>query len=404
MVRVKKPPAAIDNLNMGDRLPRLRCGFGRHLRAITLASAVVVASPLVVSIASGPAQAVTSCRGVQLHPGANLQNSIDAHGQSTTFCLADGNYTTRATIAPKDGDRFIGVYTDGTRPNIANTGSGGVFKWGKNTFYRGLGIGPSKGIGLDPGTGSTIIGNRIHDNQMCGIETAANYLTIARNKIVKNGTLATKGNACGVKLHGYLGADSGAYNTVTNNIVRGNTGHGLWVDCDGHNNTFSGNNVYNNAGVALDDETSYNNTFTNNNVHGNGFGWSDYAVSILDSIGTKVRGNKFTNNYKGVSISRDARATRRRAAPGLGCADRTHTAYYPFGITITSNRFTTPERSGFASSGLVPASAARFNYNCWTVASLSDTSWRIPTDSTATWSQWRGIGQDPHGRAKRAPC
>jgi Right handed beta helix region len=208
------------------------------------------------SLASTPGPTSMSCTGVQLQPGANLQGAITANPAGTTFCLAYGDYTTTATINPKDGDRFIGLYTGDTQPNIANTGGGDVFVNGKNTLYEGLGIGPSKGIGLSPGTGSTIIGSRIHDNQMCGIETAANYLTITGNEIDRNGTLATKGNACGVKLDGYLGADSGAYNTVTNNVVHDNIGHGLWSDCDGHDNTFSGNDVYNNAGVALDDETS----------------------------------------------------------------------------------------------------------------------------------------------------
>lgn len=371
-----------------------------------MASAVAVAaSPLMVSMASGSAQAATSCTGVQLQPGAQLQDSINANGTGTTFCLADGSYTTTAPIIPKDGDRFIGVYTDSTQPNIANTGSGGVFSAGSNNLYQDLGIGPSNNTGLNAGTGSTITGNRIHDNQMCGIETAANYLAITSNEIgPNNGTLANKGDACGVKLHGFLGSDSGAYNTVTNNTVHDNTGHGLWVDCDGHDNTFSGNSVYNNAGAGLSDETSYNNTFTNNDVHDNGFGWSKYALNILDSIGANVSGNKFTNNYKGVNIWQDSRATLKSPQSGLGCADVTHTGYYPSGITITSNTFPTPQRSGFAPSGLVPPSAASFDYNCWTVARLSDTNWRISGDSTASWSQWLGTGADPHGREQTAPC
>ena len=58
---------------------------------------------------------------------AALNQAIDASPAGTTFCLADGNYSTTAALNPKDGDHFIGVYTDGTQPNIANTGSGGVF-------------------------------------------------------------------------------------------------------------------------------------------------------------------------------------------------------------------------------------------------------------------------------------
>ncbi len=350
------------------------------------------------------AQDSTGCSGIQLSPGASIQNAINANGPGTTFCLSDGDYTSAARILPKDGDRFIGVSTDGTPPNIANTASSGsVFLGGKDLLFQDLGIGPSQGHGINPGTGSTITGNHIHDNAMCGIETAANYMVITGNDIgPNNGTLANRGDACGIKLHGYLGADSGAYNTVTNNIVHDNTGHGLWVDCDGHDNTFSGNIVYGNAGAALNDETSYNNTFTNNVVHDNGFGWGSYAVNVLDSIGSTFTSNTFTNNYKGVNVWKDSRGTLAAPEPGLGCANVSLTGYRPSGITLTSNRFTTPHRSGFGAS--VPLSFAVFDYNCWTVATLADTNWRILADSTATWTQWRNAGQDANGLQQTAPC
>ncbi len=350
------------------------------------------------------AHAATSCTGVQLRPTADLQSAIDENGANTTFCLSDGSYSTTAVIKPKDGDRFIGVYTDGTQPNIANTATGGVFSGGRDLVIQGLGIGPSDNTGINPGNGSTIIGNHIHDNQMCGIETAANHLKIDGNEIDHNGVLINRGNACGIKLHGYKGADSGAYSTVTGNIVHDNVGHGLWVDCDGHDNTFSGNRVYGNAGVALDDETSYNNSFTDNIVYGNGFGWSTYAINILDSIGTNVDGNTLRDNYKGVNIGADQRATLYSPRPGLGCANVTLTGYHPSGIAITNNTLSLPTRAGFAPSGAVPLSAARFDDNCWTGADVSSTNWRLPMDATATWSQWRSAGEDQHGRAQPNAC
>jgi hypothetical protein len=365
---------------------------------------VAFALPVAVSFAFAPAQAAGGCAGVQLQPGANLQNTINSNGTNTTFCLADGSYTTTAALKPKDGDRFIGVYTDATQPNIANIATGGVFSGGRNLLIQDLGIGPSTNTGLNPGTGSTITGSHIHDNQMCGIETAANSLIITGNEIDHNGTLATRGDACGIKLHGYAGADSGAYSTVTGNIVHDNTGHGLWVDCDGHDNSFSGNSVYNNAGVAINDETSYNNSFTNNILHDNGFGWSSYAISILDSIGTKAIGNTLTNNYKGVNIWEDRRATLSSPSPGLGCANAHLTGYHPSGIVLRSNIFTTPQRSGLASNGSVPLSAVSVDDNCWTVAAHADTNWRLPTDSTATWSQWLGAGQDSNGQELTTGC
>jgi len=359
---------------------------------------------VIVAATLAPSHATTSCTGVQLRPGADLQNAIDSKGTSTTFCVGDGNYSTRAALVPKDGDRFLGVYTDGTQPNIANTGAGGVFSGGRNLLVSHLGIGPSASHGLNPGTGSTITGNRIHDNQTCGIETIASHLTITGNEIDHNGTLSNRGDACGIKLHGTKGTDSGAYNIVTGNVVHDNAGHGLWVDCDGHDNTFSDNRVYNNAGIALSDETAYGDSFTNNIVHDNGFAWSVYAIDILDSIGTKVSGSSLTNNYKGVNIWADRRATLSSPKSALGCANVTLTGYHPSKITITINTFSLPQRAGFASSGLVPLSAAIFDYNCWTGTAVSGTNWRIPTDSTATWSQWRKAGEDQHGRILTSAC
>lgn len=286
------------------------------------------------------------CNGIPLRPGADLQRAIDEHDMGSTFCLASGDYTTAEAIRPKDGDRFIGLLRDGTRPNISNTVTGGVFAGGKFVLIQGLGIGPSNNTGLDPGAGSSIIGNEIHDNGMCGIESAGNSLTIAGNEIHGNGLLINKGDACGIKLHGYAGADSGAYSSVTDNVVHDNIGHALWVDCDGHDNTFDGNVVYRNAGIALDEETSYHDTFTNNLVYGNGFAWSNSAVTILDSIGTQVRGNTFIHNEGDVHIGKDHRGTLSAPQPGLGCADLSLTGYRPSAITVSGNGWLLPYRAG----------------------------------------------------------
>ena len=357
------------------------------------------------SITTVASHAATGCTGVQLFPDSNIQNAISSNGGGTTFCFADGSYTIKATIQPKDGDRFIGVATDGTQPNIANTGTGGVFWGGQNVLVRALGIGPSDAFGLNVGTGSTIMGNRIHDNQTCGIETVGSHMTIEGNEIDHNGTLAARGIACsgGVKLHGTQGKDSGAYNIVSDNSVHDNAGNGLHVDCDGHDNTFSGNDVFDNAGIALDDETSYDNTFTNNDVHDNGFAWSVYAIDILDSIGTIVTGNTLAHNYRGVNIWADRRATLSAPQPGLGCANASLTGYHPSGVSITGNTLSVPERSGFAPSGAVPLSAATFESNSWIGSMPAGTNWRIPSDSTATWIQWQQAGQDAHGHDGISP-
>jgi len=372
--------------------------------AVGLATAVA-ASLLVGPFAAAPAHGATSCTGVQLRPGASIQHAIASKPGGTTFCLADGTYTTKVVLTPKNSDRFIGVYQDGTPPNIANTGTGGVFKGGTNVVIRGLGIGPSATSGVAPGTGSTIRGNRIHGNRLCAISTAANHLTIFGNEIDHNGTLGNHGRDCSgaINVHGIDGKDSGAYNVVSSNTIHDNAGHAMHVDCDGHDNTFSGNHVFGNAGIAIADETSYGDRYTQNVVHDNGFGWSVYAIDILDSIGTTVNGNTVNHNYRAVNVWADHRASLRSPKAGLGCANISLSGYHPSNITISNNTFSLPQRAGFAPSGAVPLSAAHFDYNCWG-AGVAGTNWRLPSDATATWAQWRGAGQDPHGRNQKLPC
>jgi hypothetical protein len=345
------------------------------------------------------AQAAVSCAGVSVPSGSSIQQAIDSHVKGSTFCLS-GNYTTGKPIIPKDGDRFIGVSTT----NIASTGSG-VFDGGKNVTYNNLGIGPSHGDGLRPGDGSTIINSTIHGNPKCGITTIAKSLVITGNEITQNGSMSTSpiSRACGLKILGMRGRDSGAYATVSNNVIHDNVHTALWVDCDGHDNVFAGNTIYGNTGVAYSDETSYHNTFRGNTVHDNGFGMSMPAVSILDSIGSVVKNNTFAHNYRGVNVWADHRATKSSPQAGTGCADADLTGYIPSHISVVGNDFTTPQRVGFAPHH-VNVSAAAFDANCYKVASSSDEIWRLPGDSTATWRQWRNAGKDPNGVSTTGSC
>src|SRR4029079_11021260 len=104
-------------------------------------------------------------------------------------------------------------------------------------------------------------------------------------------------------------------------------------------------------------------------------------------IGGVVAGNTFTNNYRGIRIWSDRRATVSSPLIGSGCARDGSTGYIPSAITITGNRFTTEQRTGFAPNG-VAVSAATFDRNCYTVGNTSNASWQLPGDSTATWAQW----------------
>jgi parallel beta-helix repeat protein len=361
------------------------------------ANVTAAASLLVTATFLPSARATVSCSGVKVASGSNIQRAIDSHDPGTTFCLS-GRYTTTTPITPKSGDRFIGTSTT----NISSSGSS-VFYGGQNVVYANLGIGPSQGDGLRPGDGSRIRNSTIHDNPYCGIVTVGNSLVIKNNEIAHNGsTPLDTSRACGLKILGMSGSDSGAYSTITGNVVHDNGHNALWVDCNGHDNVFLDNIVYGNSGIALDAETSYGNRFRGNTVYRNGFGMQMPAVSILDSIGTVIRKNRFSNNYSGVRIWADRRATVTSPDALAGCADASLTGYIPSGISVNGNMFRTEQRVGFSSS--VATSSASFDSNCYTVTNLSDPNWQLPNDATATWKQWRSAGEDPNGVRKTSTC
>jgi parallel beta-helix repeat protein len=368
---------------------------GTRILLTTLTAVVAVVAP--VTLPPGALASVT-CSGVNVASGASIQRAIDSHPQGTTFCLS-GSYNTSTAISPKNGDRFVGVGTT----NVASGGAA-VFAGGKNVAYVHLGIGPSKGDGVRPGDGSKIRRSTIHDNPDCGISTAGNSLVIRNNEIRNNGTTTVNtSRACGVKIRGMTGSDSGAYSIVTGNLIHDNGHNAMWADCNAHDNVFSNNRVYDNTGIAIDAETSYRNTFSGNAVYRNGAGQTRPAVSILDSIGTVVRDNTFAHNYAGVLIWADRRAKLSAARVGSGCADASLTGYIPSNNSIGNNRFATEQRVGFWLKN-VRLSAASFDGNCYTVARLADLNWQLPADQTASWKQWRAAGNDPNGIHKTASC
>jgi len=382
-------------LDEGDTAMYSRRWLRFHATTLT-----VIALQVPAPIASSAADASVDCPGVVLTSGSNIQQAVNAYGPGTTFCLS-GSYTTTTAIVPKDGDAFVATGST----NVSNVGTSGVFTGGKGVTYDGLGIGPSKGDGLRPGDDSVIVNSLIHDNKKCGISTVGNNLVITGNDISRNGSTSTfpVSQSCGLKIRGMNGRDSGGHSTIANNIVHDNVHSALWVDCNGHDNVFSNNEVYGNTGIAIDDETSYRNQWVGNNVHDNGFGSKMQAVSILDSTGVIVADNVFTHNYRGIRIWADRRATLSSPQIGTGCAADGSTGYIPSGISVTGNRFTTEQRIGFAPNG-VSVSAAAFDRNCYTVTDMRNTSWQIAGDSTATWTQWRAAGQDPTGAAQTIPC
>ena len=79
----------------------------------------LLAAVLVVASFQGKfAAAATTCAGKQVAPSQDLSAVAAASPAGTTFCLKDGSFYVSAPIRVQDRDSFVGVYTDGTRPNV----------------------------------------------------------------------------------------------------------------------------------------------------------------------------------------------------------------------------------------------------------------------------------------------
>ena len=176
--------------------------------------------------------------------------------------------------------------------------------------------------GLDPHDDSDYLdieNNYFHDNGDHGLicSQRCDHLTITNN-VSSNNT----GN--GIMIHRNV-TDS----LVANNTVTHNTDSGIAV-FDSHNNTITGNtSLFNEKGIRLSVGASGNtisnnefgnnsqygiylyegsdpptindgrpkfNTFSNNNIHDN----ADFAIKLSDSDNNEFQGNQFTNNGSGI--------------------------------------------------------------------------------------------------------
>lgn len=59
-----------------------------------------------------------SCEGKQVYPGSDLAAIARDNPQGTTFCLHDGLYEPSAMVVPKQGQRYSGIYSDGSKPIV----------------------------------------------------------------------------------------------------------------------------------------------------------------------------------------------------------------------------------------------------------------------------------------------
>lgn len=180
-----------------------------------------------------------NCSGVQASPGQDLAAVAASRPAGTTFCVADGEYLVASRVVAQDGDRFVGVYSDGTRPRIKTaTADHVIFVGGADgVLVENLRVEgavhddlcePDCGRGVGgPGSNLTVKNVRATSNENQGVGGTGPGLLIEDSELDHNGTPeATNGkvSAAGVKAVNSF--------TVRDSYVHDNLWDGVWCDED----------------------------------------------------------------------------------------------------------------------------------------------------------------------------
>ncbi len=228
-----------------------------------------------------------------------------------------GNYNTvgGTTIADRNvisGNLHAGVWIPGSYNNVLGNYVG-VDATGNNALpNRGSGVGTQVGSVYNVISGNVISCNGYYNNgqRYMGVENDGNYTTISNNIVglSASGALMTWTSYDGKVFVGNVNNGiflRGSYNTITGNVVSGNTNHGIATNSGSNSqyNLISGNRCGTNlAGTAaipntIDGirlETSHYNTITGNLVSGNRYG-------IF--LNNACLSNTISGNYVGTNLA-----------------------------------------------------------------------------------------------------
>jgi hypothetical protein len=294
------------------------------LLGVTLAAIIL---SLTVLLASGMAQAVgEGCVGVQVRPGDDLARVAAAHAAGTTYCINDGDYSVTSNIGVQDGDSFIGVYSDSTRPTITTTTAQHIFYTlgADKATIRGLDIsGAVHNDACEPTCGRAIGGGgqnllvedvRAHDNENQGIGGTGDGLVVRNSTFDHNGNGDSARDGGSVSAAGIKSVNS---MSIYNSRFIDNYWAGVWCDIECgafeiHDSVFR-----NNGKVGIDDEISSGPTLIEGNIIKNNGDLSTAnrhtGLLIVDAKNVNAYGNDFGGNIEyGVEIAKTGRT------PGIG--------------------------------------------------------------------------------------
>lgn len=240
-------------------------------------------------------QTGVSCSGVTVNPRNNIQSLVDANLAGTTFCFTAGIYN-RQTVAPKDGDQFVGAF-DGTNAAVLDgqaTATTAFWGTANHVVIKNLKItnyntatqagtvsvtGPylilqsneisyaSKGSGILVDNHALVIGNYLHHNAEEGYVSHGVGNTFDSNEIDTNNP--TNGYWDSGEQGGGKAANN-QYLTFWYNYSHGNGGPGFWTDISNIYTSYWYNKTSANMGAGIEHEISYNASIIGNDLQGDG--------------------------------------------------------------------------------------------------------------------------------------
>ncbi|MGH2700439.1 MAG: right-handed parallel beta-helix repeat-containing protein [Actinomycetota bacterium] len=213
--------------------------------------------------------APSECKGVDVPSGSDLQQVIDQHAASTTFCLAEGTFRVSTPLLPREGTQLIGAgidktYLEGTGAEIIidAKGSAGVLIAHMDiSGARGNPrCRPSCGSGFRGGRDNTVEFVRLHDNVNHGIGGSEQGLVVANSILDHNGSRPFTGCCAG-------GIKGGIGFTIRASEVFANIGNGIWCDsgCPGGMEAI-GNTIFDNTRSGIRYEVSWGGATVSDNV------------------------------------------------------------------------------------------------------------------------------------------
>lgn len=377
---------------------------------------------------------------VTLTTASNVQAAIDANPGRTWFHFSPGTYTSISFLEPKSGN----VLDGGNRAAIfdgQNQPGRAIFSdSAHNVTLRGLVIkryAPAEQagavhthdttgwriidchitlnaeVGLATGSGVRVIGNLLDHNGRAGFSAHGSNILYEGNEIAFNNENLVADvtfEAGGGKLWNTTNA------TFRSNNVHDNGGHGLWDDTNNIYVTYDGNTVTNNHCSGIYHEIGYEATIINNTISGNGMpsspgggeqlGWMwDAGIQIRScrpvnaATPILIQNNTVTGNYNGIALI---------DSPAGGATNPGESAYgnlYLANITVDSNTISmTRGASGVVQDGRGSSVFTQnlvWTNNDYTVddphAGGDVYNWFAWNDAFSSFATWQGFGHDAAG-------